>query len=80
MVEVQDTGLGIPLAARSRLFERFYRVPRPENEHIPGTGLGLAIVKAIVEGHDGQLWVKSEVGEGSTFGFSLPVYDENGDQ
>jgi PAS domain S-box-containing protein len=73
-VEVQDSGLGIPRQALPRIGEKFYRVPRPENEHIPGTGLGLAIVKAIVEGHGGQLWVESEVGEGSTFGFSLPVY------
>jgi PAS domain S-box-containing protein len=75
-VDVRDTGVGVPRQALPRLFEKFYRVPRPETEHIPGTGLGLAIVKAIVEGHGGQLWVESEVGEGSTFGFCLPQYEE----
>jgi len=71
-VAVQDTGLGIPRQALQHLGEKFYRVPRPENDTIPGTGLGLAIAKAIVEGHGGHLWVESEVGEGSTFGFALP--------
>jgi PAS domain S-box-containing protein len=75
-VAVQDTGLGIPQAALPNLFGKFYRVPRPENEFIPGSGLGLAIVKAIIEGHGGQLWVESEVGEGSTFGFALAACEE----
>jgi PAS domain S-box-containing protein len=74
IVEVEDTGLGIPREAQPRLFAKFYRVNAPDTENIPGTGLGLAIVKAIVEQHGGHVWVRSEVGKGSTFGFSLPIY------
>ncbi|MBN1954714.1 MAG: GAF domain-containing protein [Anaerolineae bacterium] len=73
MVEVKDTGIGIPREEMPRLFEKFYRVPAPETEDIPGTGLGLAITKAIVEQHGGQVWVESEPGKGSAFGFSLPI-------
>ncbi len=72
-VTVQDTGIGIPREALPRLFEKFYRVPRPDRAKTPGAGLGLAIVKAIVEQHGGQIWVESEPGQGSTFGFSLPL-------
>jgi two-component system NtrC family sensor kinase len=72
-VEVHDTGLGIPREALPRIFEKFFRAPSPELKDIPGTGLGLAIVKAIVEQHNGQIWVESELGKGSTFGFSLPA-------
>ncbi len=71
-VLVQDSGVGIPRESLPRIFEKFYRVPAPEGGRIPGTGLGLAIVKAVVEQHGGQVWVESEVGRGSTFGFSLP--------
>lgn len=74
MVQVQDTGIGIPRDALPRLFGKFYRVPGPHTTKVPGTGLGLAIVKSIVELHGGQIWVESEVGEGSTFGFTLPAY------
>lgn len=73
-LEVSDNGPGIPPAAQSQLFQKFYRVP-PDNgaEQIEGTGLGLSIVKAIVEGYGGHVWVKSETGVGSTFGCALPV-------
>lgn len=70
-VEVEDSGVGIPRKALPQIFDKFYRVPRPETRDVPGTGLGLAIVKAIVEQHGGEVWVKSELGQGSTFGFSL---------
>lgn len=72
-VEVRDTGIGIPRQAMPQLFSKFYRVPGPQASGVPGTGLGLAIVKSIVERHGGQVWAESEVGEGSTFGFSLPA-------
>ncbi len=75
-VTVQDSGIGIPRAVLPRLFEKFYRVPVPAATSIPGTGLGLAIVKAIVEQHGGQVWVESEEGKGSTFGFALPLGSE----
>jgi two-component system phosphate regulon sensor histidine kinase PhoR len=73
IVEVTDTGPGIPAAAQSRLFERFYRVRNAATRNAPGTGLGLAIVKAIIERHSGRVWVSSEEGKGSTFGFSVPL-------
>ena len=76
VVTVQDNGIGIPREALPRIFEKFYRAPLPEKIKAAGTGLGLSIVKAIVEQYQGQVWVESELGRGSTFGFSLPCYDE----
>jgi PAS domain S-box-containing protein len=72
VVEVQDNGIGIPEEAVPRLFGKFFRVKNPETQPVPGTGLGLAIVKAIVEHHEGHVWVTTTLGEGSTFGFWLP--------
>lgn len=71
-IHVQDTGLGIPYEDQPRLFEKFYRVQRPEHQKQTGSGLGLAIVKTIVDQHGGQVWVDSEPGQGSTFTVSLP--------
>jgi PAS domain S-box-containing protein len=76
-VTVQDSGIGIPREALPRLFEKFYRVPCPDTPKTRGAGLGLAIVKAVVEQHGGQVWVQSKLGEGSTFGFSLPSYEHD---
>jgi len=69
---VQDNGPGIPTESRERIFERFYRVDRARSRETGGTGLGLAIVKHIVQAHGGEVWVKSELGQGSTFFFTLP--------
>ncbi len=71
--EVRDTGPGIPEKHLPHLFERFYRAidTQPGIEE-QGSGLGLAIVRAIVEAHDGQVGVESEVGKGSTFWVELP--------
>jgi two-component system phosphate regulon sensor histidine kinase PhoR len=71
--EVADTGPGISASDQARLFERFYRVRNETTRRVPGTGLGLAIVKAIVERHSGRVWVSSREGQGSTFGFSIPL-------
>jgi two-component system phosphate regulon sensor histidine kinase PhoR len=71
--EVQDTGLGVPVDTQPHLFERFYRVKSAATRQIPGSGLGLAIVKTIIEKHGGRVWVSSEEGQGSTFGFSIPL-------
>jgi len=73
IVEVSDNGPGIPQAAQARLFQRFYRVRTEATRQTPGTGLGLAIVKTIVEKHSGRVWVSSEEGQGSTFGFAVPL-------
>ncbi len=70
---VQDDGPGIPPEARERIFERFYRVDRARSRETGGTGLGLSIVKHIVQAHGGEVWVKSEAGQGAAFYFTLPA-------
>ena len=69
---VKDDGPGIPPEAKERIFERFYRVDRARSRETGGTGLGLSIVKHIVQAHGGEVWVKSELGQGATFFFTLP--------
>src|SRR5208337_2867926 len=71
-VFVQDDGPGIPPEALERVFERFYRVDKARSREQGGTGLGLSIVKHIVQSHSGKVWVKSELGKGATFFFTLP--------
>jgi two-component system phosphate regulon sensor histidine kinase PhoR len=72
-IHVQDNGMGIGPEDQAQIFERFYRVRRPETDSIDGTGLGLAIVKSLVYSHNGKIDIKSELGEGSTFRVTLPV-------
>lgn len=72
---VADTGIGIPQADQSRIFERFYRVDAARSREAGGTGLGLAIAKHLIEVHGGRIWVESELGVGSKFHFSVPVFD-----
>jgi signal transduction histidine kinase len=71
--EVKDNGYGISKERQERLFQRFYRAKEVATEHIPGTGLGLSLVKTVVDRHGGEVWVRSELGQGSTFAFSLPI-------
>jgi len=73
VIEVRDTGIGIPADEQEHLFERFYRTSKATEQAIPGTGLGLAISKAIVQAHGGLIVVASEDGAGSTFRVSLPI-------
>ncbi|MFZ5857287.1 MAG: response regulator [Chloroflexota bacterium] len=70
---VEDTGFGIPAADLPFVFDRFYRIRNGKNAEVEGNGLGLAIVKSIVERHNGQISVNSEVGKGSCFTIHLPV-------
>jgi len=70
-IEVSDNGPGIEDQYLSRLFERFYRVEKSRNRNEGGSGLGLAIVKHIIESHDQSISVRSTVGLGSTFTFTL---------
>src|SRR5439155_738226 len=69
---VKDHGIGIPAAARSRLFEKFYRVNDPELNNVAGTGIGLYLVRQVVEGHGGRVDVASQPGQGSAFEIDLP--------
>jgi len=72
-VDVEDNGIGIPPEDLDRVFERFYRVAKDRSRKVEGTGLGLAIAKNIIAAHKGRIWVRSEVGRGSTFSFTLPA-------
>jgi signal transduction histidine kinase len=74
---VADQGIGIPGDQHQLIFERFYQVDGSARRRFGGTGLGLAIVKGIVEAHDGQVWVESEPGRGSTFFFCIPKYQDS---
>jgi PAS domain S-box-containing protein len=72
-VSIADTGPGIPRAEAAKIFDKFYQVPTAEKQKTRGTGLGLAISKSLVEMHGGKIWMDSEVGQGSTFSFTLPT-------
>ncbi|HEX2949997.1 MAG TPA: GAF domain-containing sensor histidine kinase, partial [Armatimonadota bacterium] len=71
-IEVSDTGRGISPKALTNLFGRFYRGEQPVTEGKESTGLGLSIVRSLIETQAGRVWVRSVLGRGSTFGFSLP--------
>jgi two-component system phosphate regulon sensor histidine kinase PhoR len=75
VLTVTDTGIGIPQSDQPRIFERFYRVDAARSREAGGTGLGLAIAKHLIEAHGGRIWVESEIGNGSTFHFSVPIFD-----
>jgi two-component system sensor histidine kinase KdpD len=70
-VQVSDKGVGIPTDDLKHVFDKFYRVQRPEN--VGGTGLGLSISKGIVEAHGGRIWADNRPGGGTIVTFSLPV-------
>lgn len=72
IVEVQDTGHGIPEEEQKRLFQPYHR-QLSDREHLSGLGLGLALCKNLVQLHGGRIWVESSEGKGSTFSFSIPV-------
>ena len=68
---VKDSGIGIQFKDLTRIFERFYKSDRSRSER--GTGLGLSISKHLVEAHGGKIWAESQVNQGSTFSFSIPI-------
>jgi signal transduction histidine kinase len=73
VLQVRDTGSGIPSRDLPRIFERFYRVDRARSRDTGGTGLGLSIVKHVAENHGGSVAVESELGAGSSFTVRLPA-------
>jgi signal transduction histidine kinase len=72
-VSVTDTGPGIPEKYREKIFEKFSQVKEQESRRGLGSGLGLTFCKLVVEAHGGHIWVESQMGQGSTFTFTLPV-------
>jgi signal transduction histidine kinase len=75
---IRDTGLGISVKDQGELFTQFFRSNNEEARKQPGTGLGLSITKSLIELQGGAIWVESELGQGSTFSFSMPI-TENGE-
>ena len=69
---MKDSGAGIDAKHLPRIFERFYRVDKGRSRELGGTGLGLSIVKNLVNLMQGEVWVDSKPGEGSTFSVELP--------
>jgi two-component system phosphate regulon sensor histidine kinase PhoR len=71
LIEITDNGMGIAEEHIPRLFERFYRIDKNRSRNIGGSGLGLAIVKHIIEAHRQSINVRSTIGVGTTFAFTL---------
>jgi len=78
LVEVHDTGVGIPEEDTEKIFEKYYQVKSGVGDTTGGSGLGLMICKKIVEGLGGKIWVESKLGEGSKFKFTLPYKKTGG--
>jgi signal transduction histidine kinase len=73
ILQVSDTGIGIPPDKQMRVFDRFYQADGSARRRYGGTGLGLALVKEIVQAHEGQVTLESEPGRGSTITVSIPA-------
>jgi len=73
LVRITDTGIGISQEDQKRVFERFFKADRSHSRKYEGSGMGLAIVKQIVSLHKGDVWVESELGQGTTFIITLPI-------
>ncbi len=75
VLQVRDTGMGIPADAIEHVFERFYRVDKARSRQTGGSGLGLAIVRTMVNRNNGEIHVQSTVGEGTVFTVAFPCFD-----
>jgi two-component system sensor histidine kinase VicK len=72
-LSVADTGIGIDKRDHDRLFDRFYRIEKPDTKYVAGFGIGLYLSQEIVLLHKGKIWVESEPNKGSTFSFCIPL-------
>ena len=72
-VSVHDEGIGVKPEDQDKIFDRYYRIERDDTRHISGFGIGLYLSAEIVRRHDGEIWVESKSGKGSTFCFTLPL-------
>lgn len=77
LISIRDQGLGIASEDQPQIFKRFYMVPQAKQLGLGGLGLGLYISKQLIELHQGQIWLESKEGEGSTFYFTLPLLSSN---
>jgi signal transduction histidine kinase len=72
IVTISDQGVGIPFEEQPHVFESFFRGSREQQKQTSGAGLGLYLAKAIIEAHDGRIWLESNPGEGAAFSFAIP--------
>jgi two-component system phosphate regulon sensor histidine kinase PhoR len=75
VLEIEDTGMGIPQEAIDHVFERFYRVDKARSRQTGGNGLGLAIVRSIVENNDCKIHLESTLGKGTVFTVEIPRFE-----
>ena len=73
IIKIKDNGIGMSKIAQKRVFEKFYREHTGDLHDVKGHGLGLAYVKKIIDDHNGQIYVESEKGKGSTFIIKIPL-------
>jgi GAF domain-containing protein len=77
LISVVDEGIGMSAEKHRRIFERFYQIDGSSRRRFGGTGIGLAIVKRIIDAHQGEIWVESEINKGSAFFFTLPIVKQD---
>ncbi|GAB5491416.1 MAG: hypothetical protein Phog2KO_16310 [Phototrophicaceae bacterium] len=75
-ITVEDNGIGIPEDLQAKIFDRFYRGHQQGAEHISGSGLGLSLVKAVIESHNGKIWLTSQATIGTTFYVTIPAMEQ----